>query len=456
MKRWILLVISLLHIPLYSSSQPLVDKCGYHYIHTHAAQLIPDITQQLLEQQHISAKTTGNNLATVTVPVVFHIVLNNTNLAKLGDSITIASRIHTQIDVLNEDYNRANKDSTKIPAVFKSLYGNVNIQFALAHTDPSGNATKGWEIVPTSVSGFEISTSNPGNDAKHNATKGADAWDVTKYINVWVINTSPDNILGITIPPSFTRYPYNLYQPEEMGILLNYGVLGRRSTTTEYFFNGTEYDQGRTLTHETGHYFELLHPWGDDDDDGTCRCPTDLGGHDDGIDDTPPEGCRHLGCYNFPFFDLCSPPGTVSSPSGTNGIMFMNYMDYTNDTCMYMFTKQQALVMNSQILPSGESYELTRYPELLQYPGNVAPTSDVYVVGPNPTDGVFYVQFEEVPAHLESVKVYNIIGQMIKEVPTDGKQNTIYPVDMSVMSKGLYFAEILFSNHRDVIKITLR
>ena len=84
------------------------------------------------------------------------------------------------------------------------------------------------------------------------------------------------------------------------------------------------YDKGRTTTHEIGHAFGMEHIWGDD---SNCS-------GSDGISDTPNQEIETYDCpVTLPMFDACTPAG--------NGIMYMNYMDYTDDACMNMFTTGQ-------------------------------------------------------------------------------------------------------------------
>ncbi|HEX2684776.1 MAG TPA: M43 family zinc metalloprotease, partial [Ferruginibacter sp.] len=83
----------------------------------------------------------------------------------------------------------------------------------------------------------------------------------------------------------------------------------------------SNYDLGRTATHEVGHWMNLIHIWGDDG--GSCS-GTDM------VDDTPNQASENYQCPAFPHVS-CSNTGDMS----------MNYMDYTYDRCMYMFSKGQ-------------------------------------------------------------------------------------------------------------------
>jgi hypothetical protein len=233
---------------------------------------------------------------TYYIPIVFHVVLTNPNL------VTDA-QIQAQVDKLNEDYGGMNADSTRIPAAFKPLYAKTNIQFRLAQRTPSNEPSNGIERITTSRSSFDI------NDPilKHNSTGGADAWDPNRFFNVWITDLS-QNYLGYSTFPG--------HQPAtEEGVAIKYSTLPG---------NAGAYGKGRTLVHESGHYFSLIHIWGDENG---CT-------GSDGIDDTPNQGTFTSGCPSEPVrVDGC----TTTAP----GIMYENFMDYTDDACMVMFTLDQ-------------------------------------------------------------------------------------------------------------------
>src|SRR5690606_3410263 len=145
---------------------------------------------------------------------------------------------------------------------------------------------------------------------------------------------------------------------------------------------------GKTLTHELGHYFNLRHIWGDDNG----ACPGDANGRDDGIEDTPPQARETFGNPGYPLYDSCTDTG--------EGIMFMNYMDYTIDLAKHMFTTEQVALMQQEIAIDGPSFSLTRQPHLLKE-GAVAPRE--ITVYPNPTQGSLQVFFGGTPEGLERV-----------------------------------------------------
>ncbi|MCK6641244.1 MAG: T9SS type A sorting domain-containing protein [Bacteroidia bacterium] len=243
---------------------------------------------------------------TITIPVVVHIVWNTA-----GQNIT-DNQVLSQIQVLNEDYSRTNADASNTPSYFQGVAANTDIQFCLAQTDPNGNPTTGIER-------RQISSNvvfNMNNNVKNYNTDGLNAWDVTRYFNIWVCNLTP-GLLGYAEFP--TSSPSNTF-----GVVIGFPYFGSNFTSYGSGYSlSSAYNRGRTTTHEIGHCFNLIHIWGDDGSgcNGTDQC-----------NDTPNQADEHYGC-----------PSTIqiSCSNSPNGDMYQNYMDYTDDACMNMFTLNQ-------------------------------------------------------------------------------------------------------------------
>lgn len=243
-----------------------------------------------------------------TIPVVFHIVLTN-------PTVVTDAQIQAQLDTLNRDFAGSNGDSVVIPDYFKPLFGKSGIQFCMAQRTPDGENTNGIERITTTHLAFSA------DDAvKHASSGGADIWDNSKYFNVWICALS-NGLLGYSTFPDSTGTESSAQQ----GTVVEY-----RSLPGGTF---TNYNTGKTLSHETGHYFNLFHIWGDDK--GECT------GTDD-VDDTPNQADASSGCYSGVRTDACAPDG--------DGILYQNYMDYTNDNCLVMFTNDQVIRMESALV----------------------------------------------------------------------------------------------------------
>jgi hypothetical protein len=439
------------------------------------------------KQQHgPNAKSAERTTGTISpCPVVFHIIVSTSQLALIGGYPGIQQRVDSQMAVLNRDFNRQNSDSSEIPSGWKSRYGNVGIQFGLAHTDPHGNATPGYEVSVSStafLSGGSCSGCSTSNGdypyAKYDSTGGLSAWDNTKYINVWCIYFSDNSgLLGITTPLSFTNSGGPLIPNEEMGICINFETLGKRASASDNYiptgWSTDYYDQGRTLTHEMGHYFEIWHTWGDDGG----YCPWN-GGSDDGLADTPPEGNYHF--YNWPdtipggtYYDVCQYNGSVDTQGYMYGIASLDYLNYTDDVAMHMFTTDQAAAMASMALVPpgtatgatgegivGETYSVTQNPSLLNYPGttgvNQLQQETNLNIFPNPSAGIFNITFNQNSSALQSIIVTNMVGQEVQNINTSAILNNYYSIDLSGMSKGMYFVRCNFASGTITRKILLQ
>ncbi len=289
-----------------------------------ATMLQNDVTlstrMQIIEQQTAQyvanpANYAQGSRAILTIPVVVHVVYNTAT-----QNISTA-QVQSQIDVLNQDFHKLNADWTSTPSVWQSLVADYQIQFCLASRDPNGNTTTGIVRTQTSTTSFV-----DDDRVKYTAQGGNNAWPAGSYLNLWVCNLG-GGLLG------YAQFPGGPAATD--GVVINYRYFGTIGTAT------SPYDLGRTATHEIGHWMNLYHIWGDDG--GGC-------GGSDNVNDTPNQGGEHYGCPNFP---------TISCSNSPNGDMFMNYMDYTDDACMYMFTNGQYARSSSIFVSGGSRFSIT-------------------------------------------------------------------------------------------------
>ncbi|RKR91432.1 pregnancy-associated plasma protein-A [Micromonospora pisi] len=238
----------------------------------------------------------------VRIPVVAHVLWRD-EAQNVGDE-----QIHSQLAVLNADFRRLNEDISAVPEVWRAVAADARVEFFLADTDPAGAPTSGITRTRTEVAAF-----SPEDDAvKAVATGGADPWPADRYLNMWVCQLA-GGVLG------YAQFPGGPATTD--GVVLLHSALGTNGTAVAPF------DGGRTCTHEVGHWLNLRHIWGDDGD----GC-----GGDDFVADTPNQAGPNYGRPTFP---------TVSCDNGPDGDMFMNFMDYTDDDAMVMFTAGQAARM---------------------------------------------------------------------------------------------------------------
>jgi hypothetical protein len=240
----------------------------------------------------------------IHIPVVVNVLYKTA-----AQNISLA-QIQSQIDVLNADFNNLNSDNTKVPSAFLGSVGTSGIKFDLHSVVRKATNKKSWGT----------------NDAmKKSALGGIDPTNPELYLNMWVCNLG-QGLLG------YAQFPGG--NPSTDGIVVLYSAFGSKAL----YPGGTyisRYDLGRTATHEVGHWMNLYHIWGDDG--GSCSGT-------DRVTDTPNQGSENYGCPSFPH---------VSCSNGTAGDMFMNYMDYTDDRCMFMFTNGQVQRMQAVFSSAG-------------------------------------------------------------------------------------------------------
>lgn len=254
----------------------------------------------------------------ITVPVVVHVIYN-----KDRDNIS-DDQIRSQIQVLNNDYQNIGQDVSTIPLAFRSVVGNPLLKFELAALGPDGKPTTGIERTKSDIALFY--TDGPkGDGVKLGKTGGAAPWPTDKYLNIWVCpslqSKEKQEVLGYS---SFPGDP----KSKDGVVIVNY-AFGTVGTALAPF------NKGRTATHEIGHWLNLFHIWGDDENG------PDVCAGSDQVDDTPNQAIANQQCPKYPH------PSCHNDDKG--GDMFMNYMDYTEDSCMHMFTAGQVLRMEATL-----------------------------------------------------------------------------------------------------------
>lgn len=249
-------------------------------------------------------------VSVLRIPVVVHVLWNASDSSgNIGEE-----QIRSQLDVLNQDFRRKNADKSKTPGDFLPMAADCQIEFTLATQDPDSNPTSGIIRKQTLVQNFV----QKKNDIKIDIRGGSDAWPKSKYLNIWVGTIDP-GLLG------YAQFPGGGPDSTD-GVVVSVKSFGSSVNLEPPF------DKGRTATHEVGHWLNLRHIWGDDQ--GACTA-------DDQVNDTPVQAGPSSACPAFPQTDACSPvsPGT----------MFMNFMDYSFDTCMNLYTAGQKSRMRSTL-----------------------------------------------------------------------------------------------------------
>jgi hypothetical protein len=297
---------------------PATRNCGTMPVHRRL------LTQSELYRQRRSdiqdftasqvAAMRARGLGKVDIPVAVHVVHRG------GEDDISEAQVRSQIDALNRDFNKSNADIATVPAVWQGLVGDADISFHLTDTGPDGNPSPGiTRTLTTNTDGF---SDLDGDAVKDTARGGADAWPADRYLNIWVCTLR--DLLG------YAQFPGG---PEKTdGVVIDYRSFGTTGTAA------TPFHRGRTAVHEVGHWLNLFHIWGDDG--------TGCTGSDE-VDDTPNQAAPHVGRPTYP---------TVSCGNGPAGDMFMNYMDYTDDEIMVMFTVGQVARMHAALAGPRKSF----------------------------------------------------------------------------------------------------
>ncbi|HEX6226777.1 MAG TPA: zinc metalloprotease, partial [Chryseolinea sp.] len=269
--------------------------------------------------------------AVFKIPVVVHVIHNGEAIGS-GTNISDA-QVLSQISVLNKDYSRTNADALMTPAEFLPLAGSMDVEFVLAKQDPEGLATTGIVRVQGTQASWSI------ND--NYELKALSYWPAEDYLNIWVTNLS--GVLGYAQFPVSNLPGLETSSDNRLtdGVVIAYNAFG--SEDDGPFVLTSKYRKGRTTTHEVAHFLGLRHIWGDDD--GQC-------GGTDFVNDTPNQGSETLSCPTTPL---------VSCNVST---MFQNYLDYTDDACMNLFTMEQVGRMTTVLENSPRRASLLTSPGL--------------------------------------------------------------------------------------------
>lgn len=359
----------------------------------------------------------------IKIPVVVH-VIHSTSSGEIGgpSNANISNeQIFSQIKVLNEDYRRI----FDTPGYNTNPVGaDMGIEFYLATTDPDGNPTSGitrhfnakrqWDIL---------------RDV--NQIASISSWDTNRFLNIWVLDLTT-TYLGFAEFPGAAIDGLDLEDPDDLtdGVFVDYAYFGRQIGTA---LDGP-YTYGRTATHEIGHWLGLIHIWGD------ARCG------DDYCTDTPTVESENLNVDCDAKFSRCT--------GSTQRAMIENYMDYSADQCMNIFTQDQKsrvrailelsqrrrrLVLNSEsLLPPSQTLQV----KLLSHP-NTKENLSMQVLLPDFQD--FNIQF------------YDILGHLVDEKSYVDYPSTIVQFDAFPRLKGgqLYFMKVTSNNDLVTYRVAL-
>lgn len=390
-------------------------------------------------------KTNQKQLSTVyTIPIIFHVIHSG---QPIGTFPNISQgQINSQITVLNQDFSGNGFNSSNYPSnafvnwvinqsiPSTNIDGNgrvkiadVGIQFCLATKDTNGNLLPEPGI--NRINYLSLSLPNPSSYSStatmkpylDNILKPQTIWDVTKYLNVWI--TDKNNSLpytGVASGPPFSGLmdlPNNTTSSTD-GIWCFAKVIGSNSLFPSGIYS-SPIVEGRTLTHEVGHYLGLRHISGD------APCATDY------CNDTPPAAAQNIGAPSYPFN-----VGSCTSPANTpDGEMFMNFMDYSWDPYKYMFTADQTTRMRTAMINSPFRNQLGNH-NLCSIPlglndDNLNNKISIY---PNPAK--IELKLNSTQNEIDEISISNLLGHVLIK---SKNQNHI---NISILTNGIYILAI--------------
>ncbi|GAB3883305.1 hypothetical protein GCM10028825_07350 [Spirosoma agri] len=367
-----------------------------------------------IEQASKGGKSARQSATTETIyriPVVVHIVHNNAsqriggpNNANISDE-----QVYSQIKVLNEDFRRvANTNGFNTSPVG----ADTGIEFFLAQTDPQGNPTNGItrHYYPQQAA-FTVGTGSDGDILLAQIAY----WPSNRYLNIWVTDLQ-NNYLGFTQFPTSADTLKGLGPTDTNelvdGSIISYRVFGRGFSQLH-----STYNLGRTLTHEIGHWLGLLHPNGD----STCG--------DDHVQDTPPTDNLNQSVFCRDLLANCA--------AVPNRIMIENYMMYSPDACMNLFTQGQKERMRAVLQLS------PRRAALIRSLDNLPETDELTVtVFPNPTRANPTVEIQFKGLHPFTITVTNSRGQRLYSMVYPAAPSSRITVPVSRLPAGIYTIQV--------------
>jgi hypothetical protein len=357
-----------------------------------------------------STKKTG---ATVTIPIVVHVVYNSPE-QNIPDA-----QVQSQIDVLNEDYSATNKDYRGYDAGYTPVKGNAELKFCLV------------AIVRQQTNNKSFSWNDGVKFAKRG---GSDAIDPAHNLNIWVCDLGK-NLLG------YAQFPGGKLETD--GVVIDYQATGRGKFAVLY----PAFNLGRTATHEIGHWFGLRHIWGD----ATCG--------NDFVDDTP--------LHNAANFD-CPGEGHRSTCAGTPLEMWMNYMDYTDDRCMYFFSDGQVARMN---------YFLDNDPNRLYLAANgscsfglitssparsidakerTSQNTNAFVIFPTVASTSTKLEIDNLNGASLQLNILTADGKLVRMMEMGNQLKVQRTLDVSNLKEGLYLVVLISNNKRTFNKLVIQ
>jgi hypothetical protein len=425
------LIILLMSISLNTYSQEIA-KCYTTELIENELTTNPDYKGEIykvLQQNRLWLANNNKETTTITIPIVVHVIYRQSH-SNPGIGTNIPNfQIEDQIRILNEDYSKTNSEFPNPPRnTFVNSAGNPDLKFCLATTDPDGNSTTGITRTLSSKNNFLYPSES--NDMKKNNTGGINGWPPSKYLNIWVCDLSSSGnttVLGYAYLPGLQSW--NAWKDGLVVDFQYFGTTGNASSSSD----------GRTPTHEVGHFLGLNHTFCESQSGGCCD------NDDSNVYDTPATDDVYFGNVNANTNNnTCN--DLLYGFSSDLLDMDENFMAYSNHT--WMFSNDQVSEMMATL--NGYRSNLKNSDVSVNCTGIVSNNNidnKRFKIYPNPSNGKFIVMTE----NNVKIEILNILGNIIYQSNNTSTQE----IDLSFVENGIYIININSDNERFTKKIII-
>ncbi|MES2519180.1 MAG: M43 family zinc metalloprotease [Bacteroidota bacterium] len=415
---------------LFSTCCYAQERCGFSLGDKNKQRQNPNWIRQKAEfeyqireqQKNINGANFRVEAKVYKIPVVVHVIHNNAANVIGGDNNSNISdeQIISQIKVLNEDYR---KKSGTNGYNTNAVGADMEIEFFLAYKDTLGNATNGITRTYVNVQNFDIINGN------QNIAKIIN-WDSEKYLNIWVVRTN-----GATI--GYSAFPYDskldgldtkptdlLSQEIFDGVIIDFHFFGTCCAVTNQTYN-----LGRTTTHEVGHWLGLLHPTENDTPCGNDFC-----------DDTPQIESLNLSTNCNKISSVCSGIQRVN--------MIENYMDYSPDRCMNIFTNDQKTRTRAALDLSFKRKKLINSIDPL-------PETEKLMISvePNPSKNSSFIRAQFKGQKDFKISVWDFKGMLMYEETYESQMSSFFAIKSDKLRSGEYIVRVVVGDETATQKI---
>ena len=413
-----------------SGNGPLI-RCANPQIEQQLQQRLPGRRRQVeaLNEQvrafgRLDARARGTAEVVYRIPVVVHVVHNSANntIGGTNNANITDAQILSQIQVLNEDYRKV--AGTPGGTSTNPIAVDTKIEYYLATQDPNGQTSTGITRHYTQKASYDLF-----NDLF--VLSDIAYWPSSRYLNIWVVALSNRGYLGYGQFPTSADTLKGLGQTDERidGVVIDHRYFGRKIGTVSV--NGL-YCCGRTTTHEIGHWLGLIHPNGD------TRCG------DDYVADTPlTEALNER--------DVCTELFSTCIPGKKTRNLIEDYMDYTPDACMNVFTGGQRDRMRAVLQLSPRRVQLIQSATAL-------PETDrlTVLVYPNPTDteSAVSVQFKGLQSF--GTELINASGRLIQSQAYPASPSRLITLPVADLQAGIYILRVKTPNETVSQRVLVR